>query len=206
MKATAITLKPDKINIRATENGVQTVSAKELYNWLTPKTRFNTWIKRMLEYGFIENLDFYPFLGKSKKGRPTKEYALTLDCAKNIAMIQRTEKGRQIRRYFIEVEKRFRAIATPQQINELYNRVSELESRQIEYANDWTVDRYLNVNGFRNRQVISRQQLGKLCTKQFRLSMGCEPKKVPHPSYPKGQNVYPYELINEVYHNYIRNN
>jgi phage anti-repressor protein len=184
------------INITQTESGIQAVLATDLYNFLEPTTKYNDWIKRMLKYDFVEKIDFYLILSKSAGGRPKTEYVLTLDCAKSIAMLQRSEKGRQIRAYFIEVEKQFKTIATPQQIQDLHTRIVTLENKQI----DWTIDRYLNAN--KPLYVLTkseRQQSGKLCTKLCRQELEKEPKKVPHPSYPTGQNVYPYELINKAH-------
>lgn len=188
------------IKIATTENGLQTVLATELYKFLEPKTQFNKWIARMLDFGFVDGLDFWTFLTESIGGRPTKEYILTLDCAKSIAMVQRSPKGKQIRNYFLEVEKQFKAIATPQQIQNLYTRLIALESKQIDYADDWAIDRYLRVNKlFSELTNTDRQQLGKLCTKAHKEQYNTPPKKVPHPSYITGQNVYPYELINNVF-------
>ena len=188
------------IKIATTENGLQTVLATELYKFLEPKTQFNNWIARMLDFGFVDGLDFWTFLTESIGGRPTKEYILTLDCAKSIAMVQRSPKGKQIRNYFLEVEKQFKAIATPQQIQNLYTRLIALESKQIDYADDWAIDRYLRVNKlFSELTNTDRQQLGKLCTKAHKEQYNTPPKKVPHPSYITGQNVYPYELINNVF-------
>ncbi len=87
------------------EDGKQEVSALELYKFLEPKAHYRNWIKRMLKYGFIEGADFRPKMGESKGGRPTKDYILSLDCAKSIAMVQRTERGKQIRQYFLECER-----------------------------------------------------------------------------------------------------
>src|SRR5690606_26613774 len=67
------------------------------------------WFSRMVEYGFVEGQDFSSFLTESTGGRPSTDHALTLDMAKELAMIQRTPRGQQARRYFIEVEKRARA-------------------------------------------------------------------------------------------------
>lgn len=188
------------IKIATTENGLQTVLATELYKFLEPKTQFNKWIARMLDFGFVDGLDFWTFLTESIGGRPTKEYILTLDCAKSIAVVQRSPKGKQIRNYFLEVEKQFKAIATPQQIQNLYTRLIALESKQIDYADDWAIDRYLRVNKlFSELTNTDRQQLGKLCTKAHKEQYNTPPKKVPHPSYITGQNVYPYELINNVF-------
>lgn len=87
----------------------QVVSARELYEFLEVRTDFTDWCKRMFEYGFEEGVDFSPILGKSTGGRPSRDYALTLDTAKEISMIQRSDKGRQARRYFIECERIVRA-------------------------------------------------------------------------------------------------
>lgn len=84
------------------ENGK--VSARELHYFLEIGQDFTSWFKRMIDYGFEENKDFT--LTKIREGRITKnEYAITLDMAKEISMIQRTEKGKQARQYFIQCEK-----------------------------------------------------------------------------------------------------
>lgn len=81
-----------------------TVSARELHKFLEIGQDFTSWFKRMIDYGFEENKDFT--LTKIREGRITKnEYAITLDMAKEISMIQRTEKGKQARQYFINCEK-----------------------------------------------------------------------------------------------------
>ncbi|MCO7332655.1 antA/AntB antirepressor family protein [Riemerella anatipestifer] len=98
--------------IKITEqNGKQAVSARELHSFLEIKDKFADWIKRMFEYGFIENIDYQilsDFSEKIGRGRPSVDYALTLDCAKEISMLQRSEKGKQARQYFIECEKRLK--------------------------------------------------------------------------------------------------
>ena len=96
--------------IKITErDGQRAVSAKELHQFLEVGRDFSTWIKnRIEEYGFIEGQDYevFPEMGEnSKGGRPSKEYALTLDMAKELSMVEKTEKGKQARRYFIEMEK-----------------------------------------------------------------------------------------------------
>ena len=88
--------------IKITEkDGKKAVSARELYNFLEVETPFNKWIKRMLAYGFNENVDWT----KMSSENQLIEYVLSLDCAKEISMLQRTEKGKQARMYFIECEK-----------------------------------------------------------------------------------------------------
>lgn len=87
------------------QNGNKAVSARELHRFLEAKTAFKDWMPRMLEYGFEENKDFSSFLSESTGGRPSIDYVLTLDTAKEISMLQRTDKGKQARQYFIAVEK-----------------------------------------------------------------------------------------------------
>lgn len=95
------------------ENGELLVSGRLLHKYLGVKRDFSNWMKQMIEYGFLENNDYFEFspnLAKNTgKGRPKKEYALKMDMAKEICMVQRTEKGREARRYFIDCEKRLRA-------------------------------------------------------------------------------------------------
>lgn len=93
------------INIKD-ENGKQTVSARELHEKLEVNTQFKDWIKRMIDYGFQEGVDYCSFLSESTGGRPAMEYFISIDMAKEICMIQRSDKGRQFRQYFIECEKR----------------------------------------------------------------------------------------------------
>lgn len=89
-----------------TTNGDKlTLSARDLHNQLQIHTKFNDWFSRMKEYGFDEGTDFYSFLSESTGGRPATDYQITLDMAKEIAMLQRNEKGKEIRRKLIELEK-----------------------------------------------------------------------------------------------------
>jgi anti-repressor protein len=100
------------IIITTNEKGSQVVSARELHEFLEVNAKFADWIKRMLDYGFNENEDYSIILKNEKNsvGRSTKEYAITLDMAKELSMIQRSEKGKQARKYFIESEKQLKAI------------------------------------------------------------------------------------------------
>jgi phage anti-repressor protein len=85
------------------------VSSILLHRKLGIRTRHNDWIERRLaEYGFREGVDFYSNLSKSTGGRQPVEYILTLDVAKEFAIMENTEAGRAIRWYFIEIEKRYR--------------------------------------------------------------------------------------------------
>lgn len=90
-----------------------TVSARDLYEKLNIDSNFTTWFKRMCEYGFAEAKDFFPKKEESTGGRPALDFDLTIRCAKEICMIQRTEEGRTIRNYFLDLED---AWNTPEQI------------------------------------------------------------------------------------------
>jgi anti-repressor protein len=91
---------------------IQAVNARELHNFLQVGKMFTHWINDRIEkYGFTENHDFEVFADSGKNpsgGRPAKEYAITLDMAKELAMVERNERGRQARRYFIECERRLK--------------------------------------------------------------------------------------------------
>ena len=90
-----------------TKDGKQLVSARELHEFLEIKTDFRKWFPRMCEYGFIENIDYTPvkFVHPLNLQECT-DYAISIDMAKELSMIQRTEKGKQARLYFIECEKK----------------------------------------------------------------------------------------------------
>lgn len=97
----------DLIKIEINENQEPVVSGRELHEALGVQTRYNDWFNRMCEYGFSEGIDFCSILSKSTGGRPETNHAIKLDMAKEIAMIQRNEKGKEVRQYFIQVEKDF---------------------------------------------------------------------------------------------------
>lgn len=73
--------------------------------FLEVKTAFKDWFPRMCEYGFSEGIDFSSFLSESSGGRPAQDAQLTIEMAKEICMLQRNERGKQARQYFIQLEK-----------------------------------------------------------------------------------------------------
>jgi phage anti-repressor protein len=94
---------------------IPTVNARELHKFLEVGKDFSTWIKdRIDQYGFFLDLDFVicsPVSGSSGRGgRNRKDYHLSLDTAKQLSMVERTEKGRQARLYFLECEKRAKSL------------------------------------------------------------------------------------------------
>ena len=114
-----IKLNETKIN----DETVQTVNARELHEFLGVGKVFAAWIRSRLDtLGSIEGQDYIvlsgesllPQIGKHRGGHNRLEYFVTLDTAKHLAMMEKNEKGKEIRRYFIECEKKLREAAKPQ--------------------------------------------------------------------------------------------
>lgn len=98
------------INVTLNENHEPVVSGRQLHETLGVKTKYADWFNRMIEYGFTENQDFLLLKNEQQTGRGGHnkvDHIIKLDMAKEIAMIQRTDKGKEVRKYFIQVEKDF---------------------------------------------------------------------------------------------------
>ena len=112
-----------------------TVSARDLHEALEVKTQFKDWFPRMCEYGFEDGKDFCSFLSESTGGRPSQDAQITVDMAKEIAMLQRTEKGKEVRKYFIQVEKEWnspeRVMARALEIAHKTIATLELENKEM---------------------------------------------------------------------------
>lgn len=131
-----------KINFETEE---PTVSARDLHEQLHIKTAFKDWFPRMCEYGFEDGKDFSSKMSESTGGRPSKEYDISIDMAKQICMIQRTPEGKEIRQYFLDLEK---AWNTPEQI---MARALKMASQSIESLKDRCK--------FLGEQVIEQQKV-----------------------------------------------
>lgn len=123
--------------------GRLTVSARALHEFLQVQTAFRHWIERMFEYDFSNGVDYTPVIFDHPQNKQQLiDYALTLDCAKEIAMIQRTERGKQARRYFIECEKQLRESAAPkipQTLREALLLAADLEAERERLAAEVSV-------------------------------------------------------------------
>ncbi len=104
----------DLINITFDDTMSPMVSGRELHAALKVKTHYRDWFPRMCEYGFIEGVDFNPLKnervqieGKRNISREMTDHELTIEMAKEICMIQRTEIGKKCREYFLELERRW---------------------------------------------------------------------------------------------------
>lgn len=95
------------IKVEINERQEPFVSGRQLHEFLEVKTQYKDWFPRMVEYGFTDGTDFCSILSESTGGRPAQDHAIKIDMAKELCMIQRTERGKQARKYFIEVEKEF---------------------------------------------------------------------------------------------------
>ena len=146
-------------------NGKSAVNARELHAFLGVGKDFSSWIKKQIERcDLIEYQDFEVFTQKGENlqgGRPTSEYALTLDAAKEISMMSQCERGKQARRYFIECEKR---LLNPKASNLLEDKLR---------AATWAVS-FLNMN------EASKLQLAKAVL---------EPLGLPSPDYVASKGV-----------------
>ena len=123
-------------NIQEKENGEIAISGRELHQALEVKTEYKDWFPRMVEYGFVEGVDFNPLKieqvrleGNRNVRRKITDHVLTLDTAKEIAMIQRSESGKRARQYFIQVEK---AWNSPEMIMQRALKIANSTINQLE--------------------------------------------------------------------------
>lgn len=103
-------------------NDNPTVLGRDLHEALEVKTEYKNWFPRMCEYGFFEGKDFRSFLTESTGGRPALNHQITLSMAKELCMLQRSEKGKEFRQYFIAVE-------------EAWNKPDAVMARALQMAN-----------------------------------------------------------------------
>lgn len=132
--------------------GASTVNARELHGFLGVGTRFNDWISaRISLYGFQENQDFVTCTENPVKvGRPSKDYHITLDMAKELAMVERNERGKQARQYFIECERRLKSSTSviPQSLPEALRLAADLAEKKLIFNAQYPLgdsDRFLGL-------------------------------------------------------------
>lgn len=135
------------IKISVDEQGLSVVSARDLYSFLGVKKQFADWIKNRIDkYGLQEGQDYTTFSLIGEKGRPTLEYALTLDAAKELAMVEGNAKGKEARQYFITAEKNLRQLTnhtpltTEQMLVQLASQQAKLLTNQQEQLNQLRAD------------------------------------------------------------------
>ena len=139
-----------KINYEAEQ---PTVSARDLHEALEVKSNFTTWFNRMCEYGFREKIDFktcFPKMeSESHGGQNMIDHEISIDMAKQICMIQRSEKGKQYRQYFIDLE---RAWNTPEQI---FARALKMADQKIEKLKETNAGLLEDVERMRPKEIFA---------------------------------------------------
>ncbi|MDV3706672.1 hypothetical protein CMU55_19405 [Elizabethkingia anophelis] len=154
--------------IKIQDNGGQSaVSARELHKFLEISERFSNWFERMLQYGFTENVDYQGCeVFNTLANQTLTDYALTIDCAKEISMLQRSEKGKQARKYFIECEKKLKTggFTLPQTFAEALklaaNQAERIELQSIELRKQAPKVEYFN-EVLQSESVYNTNQIAK---------------------------------------------
>lgn len=135
------------------DTGNPTVSARDLHDGLEITDRFSRWFDRMKEYGFEEDKDFTSVKSSTVVNngaeRELQDYSISVDMAKQICMIQRTEKGRQYRQYFLNLEK---AWNTPEQI---FARALKMADKEIEKLKSNNAILVKNVERMKPKEIFA---------------------------------------------------
>ncbi|ECP8603103.1 phage antirepressor Ant [Campylobacter jejuni] len=170
---------------------INSVNAREIYKIINSEQEFANWIKnRISHYNFIENQDYIIELVYTK-GRPRKEYYVTLDMAKELCMVENNEKGRQARRYFIECEKRLKNLEQEKMQKLAFHQSlgykSQLKQQKEKYENKIKALKYdlENKNELSFKRKLSQKELlelrkilakdyGILCIKEWEMSLVAE--------------------------------
>lgn len=124
------------IRVEINENHEPIMSARELHEFLEIGTKYKDWFPRMVEYGFEENQDYIAMAQKraTAQGNMTEytDHLIKLDMAKEIAMIQRSEKGKIARRYFIQIEKEWNS---PEKVMARALRIADESIKSLQLQN-----------------------------------------------------------------------
>lgn len=166
------------IPLAQTEDGRQAVSGRALHEFLGIGRDYTNWFKDMAGYGFTAGQDFTPISAQTSSagGRPRQDHILTLDMAKELSMIQRTERGRQARAYFLECEKRVHqapALSEEELVHQAlqitHRKVQELEAQaaenapKVEYHDTFVADEDLiQFRTLANQIELGEQELRRL--------------------------------------------
>ncbi|EAI9403217.1 antA/AntB antirepressor family protein [Campylobacter coli] len=170
---------------------INSANAREIFYYLNSLQDYSNWIKnRISHYDFIENQDYIIELVYTK-GRPRKEYYVTLDMAKELCMVENNEKGRQARRYFIECEKRLKNLEQEkmqklafhqslgyksqlkQQKEKYENKIKALQY-DLEKKKELSFKRKLSKEELLELRKILARDYGILCIKEWEMSLVAE--------------------------------
>lgn len=160
---------------------IQTVNARELHSFLQNGKDYSDWIKdRIAKYGFQDGVDFTTTTniplesGKTRgRGRPTKDYHISIDMAKELSMVERNDQGKQARQYFIECEKKLKAVAPsalpsfPEALRLLADQVEQNAKQALQIAQQTVqieaaapavafVEKYVEADGLRLFRQVAK--------------------------------------------------
>ncbi|EOH3376719.1 antA/AntB antirepressor family protein [Campylobacter jejuni] len=170
---------------------INSANAREIFYYLNSLQDYSNWIKnRINQYDFIENQDYIIELVYTK-GRPRKEYYVTLDMAKELCMVENNEKGRQARRYFIECEKRLKNLEQEKMQKLAFHQSlgykSQLKQQKEKYENKIKALQYdlENKKELSFKRKLSKEELlelrkilardyGMICIKEWEMSLFAE--------------------------------
>ncbi|SEN67407.1 antA/AntB antirepressor family protein [Nitrosomonas marina] len=161
---------------------IQTVKARELHEFLEVGKDFSTWIKdRINQYDFIEDRDYvltFPKIGERKNVKIT-EYHITLDMAKELSMVERNEKGKQARQYFIECERIARE-PKPVDVHEVLNDPSAMRGLLLSYTEKVLALEEKNKELTADSEALSRisKAEGSLCITDAAKTLQVKPKSL----------------------------
>lgn len=152
------------------------VNARDLHTFLESGQEFSAWIaKRIEKYGFVQDQDFLINLSKTPTGgRPTTDYHITLDMAKELSMVERNAKGKQARQYFIACEKAL--IGDVGQLHALTAQNQTLKQELLKANNDYNAIKVMYDGGLENWQIgmavnLSRHTISKRLTHLRKLGL-----------------------------------
>ncbi|EFT5725557.1 phage antirepressor Ant [Campylobacter coli] len=170
---------------------INSANAREIFQFLNSEQEYSNWIKnRISHYNFIENQDYIIELVYTK-GRPRKEYYVTLDMAKELCMVENNEKGRQARCYFIECEKRLKNLEQEKMQKLAFHQSlgykSQLKQQKEHYENkikalkydlekkkELSFKRKLSKEELLELRKILARDYGILCIKEWEMSLVAE--------------------------------
>ena len=206
---------------------VNAVNARELHEFLEVGKDFSNWIKgRIEQYEFIENTDYEviaSFGENPSGGRPKQEYIISIDMAKELSMVERNEKGKEARKYFIECEKKLKEGAKPMTAMQILEtqlaimkehelKLLEIQNKQIETDNKlnlieakistsnsdyYSVSGYASLKGFRHLDIRKANLIGRLAAKLSK-EYGVDIGKVKDERY-GNVNIYHIDILHEAF-------
>ncbi|MEK4684319.1 phage antirepressor KilAC domain-containing protein [Bacillus sp. FSL M8-0256] len=152
------------IPTQQTSEGNLLVSGRDLHEFLEIGTRYDIWFNRMKEYGFVENIDFLLVVQKRSTNNPKNPFTditdhhIKISMAKEIAMLQRNEKGKEARLYFLELERK-------------WNSPEMVMKRAMDYLND-------QVDKLQTSNLLLEQQVNELKPKATYYDMVLQNKSL----------------------------